>query len=222
MLFTFPYHSNYVDLTALELRAISAAIDLSQIGRIAFIGSGPLPLSSICLLQQLPAQSSNRYLNSNPSNRNGTDNYAPELSILNIDRCSSAIDLSRNLASQIGGSIAKNMHFLHATAETSISTSPPVSSLPGVSTFAEGKTGSAQNLGLGDCDVVFLAALVGENVQAKRDMLEGFAARMRNGSVVVVRTAVGLKGLLYPVCLSLLLLSFRHYASVVVILFWTY
>lgn len=51
----FTYYENYIDLTRLEVSAITSALPngspLPQ--RIAFLGSGPLPLSSICLLNSL-------------------------------------------------------------------------------------------------------------------------------------------------------------------------
>ncbi|KAH7310368.1 Nicotianamine synthase [Rhexocercosporidium sp. MPI-PUGE-AT-0058] len=49
----FPYYSNYVDLTRMELSALNSLIAPSSIPlhRFAFIGSGPLPLTSLCIYQ---------------------------------------------------------------------------------------------------------------------------------------------------------------------------
>lgn len=47
LLSTFPYYSNYVDLTRLELAALQA-VDPMPPQKIAFIGSGPMPLTSLC------------------------------------------------------------------------------------------------------------------------------------------------------------------------------
>lgn len=176
VLSTFPYHSNYVDLTALELHALSSAIDLHHVRKIAFIGSGPLPLSSLCLLQQLPSQSckAGRDLTAAAC----PDNDAPRVSILNIDREAEAIHLSRALTEKLGPAVAKSMRFVCAAVGDS-----------STSTLAELQT----------CDVVFVAALVGTSAEEKTHILERVAAGMRGGSLMVVRTAKGLKGLLYPV-----------------------
>jgi nicotianamine synthase len=48
----FPYYENYQDLTHMELCAIHA-VNASPPRKIAFVGSGPLPLSSLCLCQAL-------------------------------------------------------------------------------------------------------------------------------------------------------------------------
>ncbi|EAQ85681.1 hypothetical protein CHGG_06934 [Chaetomium globosum CBS 148.51] len=49
---TFPYYENYQDLTRLELCSILSATKTTP-RHVAFIGSGPLPLTSLCLLQAL-------------------------------------------------------------------------------------------------------------------------------------------------------------------------
>lgn len=48
-------------------------------------------------------------------------------------------------------------------------------------------------------DVVFLAALVGLSTHAKTEILADLARKMRPGAVVVVRSARGLRSVLYPV-----------------------
>lgn len=47
----FPYHRNYVDLTRLEHHAVSGLVP-HRIGRVLFVGSGPLPLTSMLLAGQ--------------------------------------------------------------------------------------------------------------------------------------------------------------------------
>lgn len=47
----FPYHRNYVDLTRLEHHAVSGLVP-HRVGRVLFVGSGPLPLTSILLAQR--------------------------------------------------------------------------------------------------------------------------------------------------------------------------
>jgi nicotianamine synthase len=78
-LLKFPYFSNYTDLTRLELAAIHA-IYPSPIRKIAFIGSGPLPLTSLQLLHTL----------------------SPNVEILNIDHDSAAISQSSRLRDKLG------------------------------------------------------------------------------------------------------------------------
>lgn len=48
-------------------------------------------------------------------------------------------------------------------------------------------------------DVVFLAALVGMQSVDKIEVLRGLHKRLRPGSLVVCRSARGLRGVLYPV-----------------------
>ncbi|WP_433798872.1 nicotianamine synthase family protein [Actinomycetospora sp. CA-084318] len=47
----FPYHQNYVDLTRLEHHAVSGLVP-HRVGRVLFVGSGPLPLTSMLLAQR--------------------------------------------------------------------------------------------------------------------------------------------------------------------------
>jgi nicotianamine synthase len=50
-------------------------------------------------------------------------------------------------------------------------------------------------------DVVCLAALVGMDAEEKKEILRSLSGRMRKGSLLCVRSAVGLRSLLYPVSL---------------------
>jgi len=52
---------------------------------------------------------------------------------------------------------------------------------------------------LEDTDVVYLAALVGSTQLEKEKLLVGVASRMKAGSLLLVRSAHGLRTLLYPV-----------------------
>ena len=49
MLLAFPYHQNYVDLVRMEMNAIASVIPDSVTRAFAFLGSGPLPLTSLCI-----------------------------------------------------------------------------------------------------------------------------------------------------------------------------
>ena len=49
-------------------------------------------------------------------------------------------------------------------------------------------------------DVVYLAALVGTTQKEKEGILISVVGRMREGALLVIRTAHSLRTLLYPVC----------------------
>jgi nicotianamine synthase len=55
-------------------------------------------------------------------------------------------------------------------------------------------------------DVVFLAALVGEDTGSKMRILEALAGKLGPGTLVVARSARGLRSVLYPVSRSCALL----------------
>lgn len=58
MLLKFTYYDNYVDLVRMELNAISSVTLDEQEGplQLAVLGSGPLPLTSLCILETLNKQ----------------------------------------------------------------------------------------------------------------------------------------------------------------------
>lgn len=56
---------------------------------------------------------------------------------------------------------------------------------------------------LREFDVVYLAALVGTTQEEKEVVLTNVVARMREGGLLVIRTAHSLRTLLYPVCMGL-------------------
>lgn len=54
MLLTFPYHGNYTDLIRMELNALAYVRPADFVLRkFAIIGSGPLPLTSLCISSHL-------------------------------------------------------------------------------------------------------------------------------------------------------------------------
>lgn len=63
---------------------------------------------------------------------------------------------------------------------------------------ADARTGEGLAAAVAGCDVVVLAALVGLDRQAKADVLGRLASVLGSGAHVVVRTADGLRTLLYP------------------------
>lgn len=88
MLHNFPYYENYVDLVRLELSAISSlAVDKPR-PKYAVLGSGPLPLTSICVADAL-----------------NNDDHQP-ICIHNADRDPWAISKSAELCRRLGYSPA--------------------------------------------------------------------------------------------------------------------
>lgn len=80
----FPYYDNYLDLVRLELGAISSLAVEKRGSKYAVVGSGPLPLTSICLANAL-----------------NDDNHQP-VCIHNIDRDPWAISKSVELCRRLG------------------------------------------------------------------------------------------------------------------------
>lgn len=102
----FPYFQNYVDLARMEIHALHSILEegsTNRLEKVAFIGSGPLPLTSLCLLWQ-PHTTIQTILNidSNPEaiaqsslicNKLGFKKYAKGMEFA----CESATDPNRDL-----------------------------------------------------------------------------------------------------------------------------
>ncbi|KAL0475995.1 nicotianamine synthase [Neurospora intermedia] len=102
----FPYFQNYVDLARLELSAIRAALPpnaTKPLKKITFIGSGPLPLTSWCLLDEIRKTA-------------GQNDMIP--TICNMDMCPRAIDVSSQLNGALGP-WGEGMEFLCGEAGSS-------------------------------------------------------------------------------------------------------
>ena len=56
MLLKFPYHRNYVDLVRMEMNAIASVKPEFATRTFAFLGSGPLPLTSLCISHHLKSE----------------------------------------------------------------------------------------------------------------------------------------------------------------------
>lgn len=98
MLLSFPYYDNYVDLVRMELNAI-ASVTLDQLpSKFAVLGSGPLPLTSLCILQALKQQN-------------------PPVSVHNVDHDPWAISTSTELCRKLGHNAA-SMNFHCADAKS--------------------------------------------------------------------------------------------------------
>ncbi|XP_057961367.1 probable nicotianamine synthase 4 [Malania oleifera] len=145
----FPYYQNYLDLTQLEYSLLSEYC-VCLPSSVAFVGSGPLPLTSIVF----------------------TLNHLPFASVHNYD-----IDASANLKAHClvshDPNLSKRM-FFHTT------------DIMGVSE------------GLKDYDVVFLAALVGLDMDEKLLIINHLAKFMAPGALLMLRSAHGARGFLYP------------------------
>ncbi|KAK4121253.1 Nicotianamine synthase [Parathielavia appendiculata] len=175
---TFPYYENYEELTRLELCAILSATKTPP-RRVAFIGSGPLPLTSLCLLQSLKHDALlARLAPATPHPPNGTAIDMSVLSpatdplILNVDYDPAAIAASLTLSLALGET-GSGMEFICAEA-----TSP--------------------SKDLAEFDVVYMAALVGMSQAEKEGIILQVVDRMRAGALLVVRSSWGLRSCLYP------------------------
>ncbi|CAN6186203.1 unnamed protein product [Urochloa humidicola] len=147
----FPYLNNYLLLSELEHGLLARHVPGPPPARVAFVGSGPLPLSSLVLAaRHLPAAC--------------FDNY---------DICGEANDRARRLVRADAG-LAARMAFrtsdvAHVTRD------------------------------MASYDVVFLAALVGMAAEDKARVVEHLGRHMAPGAALVVRSAHGARGFLYPV-----------------------
>ncbi|TLD04113.1 hypothetical protein PgNI_11262 [Pyricularia grisea] len=101
----FPYFNNYEELVRIELAAIYNVLHTPP-AKIAYIGSGPLPLTSFCLLQAL----------TEGPNPWGTKRATE---ILNIDRSADAVATSKALAQDLG-LVEKGMQFTVSDADDEI------------------------------------------------------------------------------------------------------
>ncbi|KAI8932306.1 hypothetical protein NX059_010502 [Plenodomus lindquistii] len=122
------------------------------------MGSGPLPLTSLCVL----------------------DRY-PDAAVHNIDRDVHALKVSRELCAQLG--YGERMSFACEDVKDG---------------GMQGKN-SKERTDWQSFDVVFLAALVGMTSHQKIAILETLARKFKPGTVIIARSAKGLRSVLYPV-----------------------
>ncbi|KAL3814631.1 hypothetical protein ACJIZ3_015899 [Penstemon smallii] len=149
-LYLFPYYSNYLKLVRLEFDLLIQHCPTPT--RFAFIGSGPLPLTSIIL-------ATHHLTNSTFHNYDidgGANSMAEKL-------VKSDPDLSRRM-------------LFHTNDIMDVSGSD-----------------------LKEYDVVFLAALVGVDIEEKNLVIEYLAENMAPGAILMLRSAHGARGFLYPV-----------------------
>ena len=176
----YPSYQNYVEVIRLELNiimSVSAPTSIPQ--KWAVLGSGPMPLTAICLAQLLdplrvPSSSTEQssLLQTQSGLKDGrtskTDNAA-SVQIHNIDHCPTAIDLSSQLCQKLGR-LTRCLSF--------------------ECTEASGYTD------LTSFDVVYLVALVGTETTEKFGIISSVAARMRPGALLVLRSAHGMRKVL--------------------------
>ncbi|XP_022987937.1 nicotianamine synthase-like [Cucurbita maxima] len=146
----FPYYDNYIKLAHLEYKIL---IDNGVVNpkKVAFVGSGPLPLTSIILAMQ---HMKNTYF----------DNY-------DID----------SMANEVAGKIVASDGELEGRMKF----------------WTRDIVEVGEELEGYDC--VFLAALVGLKKEDKVKILSHLRKYMKQGGVLVVRSAKGGRAFLYPV-----------------------
>lgn len=136
----------------------------SLVTKVAFIGSGPIPISSILILSE----------------------YAPFIDIYNFDISSEANQLASIICERsLPSHLFKRMHFItQDVSQKSISFE--VESI------------------LKECQLIFLAALVGHNEETKLNILEHIIMHAKNNvnkelvQHIIIRTTNGLCQVLYP------------------------
>ncbi|ONL97243.1 nicotianamine synthase 2 [Zea mays] len=147
----FPYFSNYINLSKLEYDLLVRYIPGLAPSRVAFVGSGPLPFSSLVLAAR----------------------HLPNTTFDNYDRCAAANDRARKLV-RADKDLNARMSF-HTVDVANLTDD------------------------LGKYDVVFLAALVGMAAEDKAKVVVHLGRHMADGAALVVRSAHGARGFLYPI-----------------------
>lgn len=149
----FPYYGNYLKLAELEYGLLVDTCPRLKFSRsrIAFVGSGPMPLTSIVLAR----------------------NHMPLTMFFNYDIDESANEKARKLVST-DEALSQRMVF-HTTDILNV--------------YHE----------LASYDVVFLAALVGMEIDQKVDVMQHLSRYMAPNAVLMLRSARGARAFLYPV-----------------------
>ncbi|KAI8812944.1 nicotianamine synthase1 [Cladochytrium replicatum] len=149
----FPYYTNYVKLAELEYTLLANHLpDLSIPERVAFVGSGPLPFSSLVL----------------------ASHHLPDTLFDNYDLNEKANEQAKKLV-RADKSLEARMSFRTADVAQLTATD------------------------LATYDVVFLAALVGMTAEEKAQIIAHLGRNMADGAGLVVRSAHGARGFLYPI-----------------------
>ncbi|XP_058077260.1 nicotianamine synthase-like [Magnolia sinica] len=146
----FPYYSNYLKLSHLEYTILIKHCT-HEPNRVAFVGSGPLPLTSIVLASY--------HLQSTTFHNYDID---PSANSKALHLVSTNPDLSKRM-------------FFHTTNIMDVTHN------------------------LRGCEVVFLAALVGMDMEEKVQVVDHLAKYMAPGALLMLRSAHGARAFLYPV-----------------------
>ncbi|XP_073146802.1 nicotianamine synthase-like [Henckelia pumila] len=149
----FPYYNNYLKLSKLEFDLLTPhAILFNPPRRVAFIGSGPLPLTSIVL--------ATHHLTSTFFHNYDIDDSANSLASRLVH---SDPDLSKRMLFHTKDVLNMSAPELH------------------------------------EYDVVFLAALVGMEMEQKMLVINHLSKNMAPGAILMLRSAHGARAFLYPV-----------------------
>ncbi|KAL9445340.1 hypothetical protein AB3S75_018349 [Citrus x aurantiifolia] len=146
----FPYYGNYVKLANLEYRILDEN-GVVQPKKVAFVGSGPMPLTSIVMAK----------------------NHLKSTHFDNFDIDEAANDVARQIVSS-DIEFEKRMKFVTCD----------------IMQVKEK---------LGEYDCIFLAALVGMSKEDKVKIIMHIRKYMKDGGVLLVRSAKGARAFLYPV-----------------------
>lgn len=150
----FPYYSNYIKLSRLEFDILNQHYSKEPNvlpKSIAFVGSGPLPLTSIVL----------------------ASNHLKNTYFHNYDIDQSANAMASKLVSP-DPDLSQRM-FFHSTDIMEVTED------------------------LKEYDVVFLAALVGMDINDKVKVIQHLEKNMAPGAILMLRSAHGARAFLYPV-----------------------
>ncbi|XP_052204735.1 nicotianamine synthase-like [Diospyros lotus] len=148
----FPYFSNYIKLSLLEFSILAQHCYSGQLpARAAFVGSGPLPLTSIIL----------------------ATNHLTSTTFHNYDIDPLANSMAERLVSS-DPDLSKRM-FFHTRDIMDVACE------------------------LQEYEVVFLAALVGMDKEEKKRVIAHLGKFMAPGATLMLRSAHGARGFLYPV-----------------------
>ncbi|CAN0897258.1 Nicotianamine synthase [Linum grandiflorum] len=148
----FPYYNNYLKLSLLEFTLLKESHPSLNPKKVAFLGSGPLPLTSIVL--------ATKHLTNATFHNYDIDHEANELA-------SGLVSSDQELSPRM---VFHTKDVMEVTDEE-----------------------------LGEFDVVFLAALVGMDKKVKVKVIRHLGKHMRDGAVLMLRSAHGARGFLYPV-----------------------
>lgn len=130
------------------------------------------------------------------------DRY-PEATAHNIDRDTSALRVSQRLCETLG--YGQRMTF--ACADAGAEEERPFRRHGAI---AERSVGGFITTDWESLEVVFLAALVGMDTSTKLSILASLSRKLNPGTLVIARSARGLRGVLYPVSLQKLILVHVH------------